>query len=274
VAAYQTYTTVDNYLATHAALIAMVIPCLFTLLWAFLLAALAASAGTGVGADVVGNWTLYGFSRSCSAEDNKCQYSFDLNENTGPENYLNCFLTVNGTYQSDFHNQYCNERFVVDGGWNRDDGPKGAFIVVVVTDLAVGANAFFSFKEQDFEDVGIVEYTESSPAYSLSAAWETKRQRDGGDDVAVAAAGVGDYDHDSNEHTISPPLGSQGGVGTGAGELVARQQDDLGKMQIQQLRRSELFSSYFVSHPFTSALLHFPSVWVQPRKVWYDMAWY
>jgi hypothetical protein len=171
---------------------------------------------------VVGHWTINGLTRICSPADQQCKYSFGLDEHTGRANMANCRLTVAGNPESDFPSMHCDERFLVQGGWNVTGGPDDHFITVVVTDLSMPAYAFFSFREKDFNENGVAESSMTRPAYTVGdfgpGPAESAEQWDESD----SDGDDGDDDDDSDDES-----------------LVKRQDGDLGKMQISQLRRCE-----------------------------------
>jgi len=164
--------------------------------------------------EIVGFWTLYSFRRSCSPADGQCQYSFGLTENSDSGGDIDCFLTVKGTPQSDFTSQYCDQRFVVNGGWNVTGDPNETFITVVVTDLEADAYAFFSFRETEFSEFGIIMDSPTRPAYAVGSLGSLGPQGSQEDE---------DDDDDGDEDVL----------------VVRQDPGDLGKMQISQLRRRE-----------------------------------
>lgn len=60
---------------------------------------------------MVGEWTMYGFSRDCTRLPNVCDYVFFLDEHTGAKDWTICHFSVKGHKQTDWAEKFCDGRF-------------------------------------------------------------------------------------------------------------------------------------------------------------------
>ncbi|KAK0719952.1 hypothetical protein B0H67DRAFT_171375 [Lasiosphaeris hirsuta] len=239
---------------------------LVALIWALLgLEVLAAPTQS----QVAGSWTMNGFYRSCSSVDNMCSYAFEVDENTGLNtDRVACFIDVTGPEETDFFNQPCNPRFVVNAGWDKsqNDGPGNgtgastpkSFVTIVVTDLALSAYAFFGYREDQIGDFKTEAPKLTSPAFPVGTFGD--RDWAGPETVSPAwpqPAGKGG----AGLRLVEPPVQGGSGLGIvaarvpGAANLagpVSREQKSLQILRLNRLWDAP-FRSIFLSFTINEA---------------------
>ncbi|KAK0619288.1 hypothetical protein B0T14DRAFT_566167 [Immersiella caudata] len=214
-------------------------------------------------ATIVGHWTLKGLRRTCSSIDNMCEMSFILDENRGHDGVVACAFKYVGGAETDFGSLPCNDRVLVQGGWNTTAGtPEESFLTLVVTDKKIDAYGFFGAREQDFDQNGMVLIAVTRPAYRVGQfgpepvgnepeSWsESESGSDGGSDE--------DGDSDSDE------------------ERRVRRQDSV-LVQVSDLRRTwddqgdVLFTSFDIStSEGDSVRCELRITGPEPEKSWYS----
>jgi hypothetical protein len=171
---------------------------------------------------IVGQWTLTSVHRACSPTDNRCTMSFGLDENRGPQDKVSCYFDYEGNAESDFGSRPCNNRFLVQGGWNTTAGkPEESFLTIVITDKQINAYGFFGVREQEFDEVGMVNTPITRPAYTIGE-FGPELEGSGQDSSHVDYDGDWDSDEDSDSDEE---------------RLVKRQEPAL--VQVSDLRRRE-----------------------------------
>ncbi|KAK0735575.1 hypothetical protein B0T21DRAFT_349052 [Apiosordaria backusii] len=122
-------------------------------------------------AEIVGQWTAWTLSRTCSNDGGSCTYHLALDQNPNAKTDLSsCIWTVvsanpaiKPANQSDFANVQCGAKLSLNGGWSAE-----GFYTIVPTDTMAKAYAFFGFTDEEIQN-GKAATPRQRPAYRVGS---------------------------------------------------------------------------------------------------------